>query len=171
MKTYSIKWWTLFAKSKLLLPADGKCCFSKSRMVHINSTISRNGYLNFLRVSCSVGGVKVSIVAFQAIDPGSIPGWRKILILIFLYYYYCAYKLNHPNKLLFTFSSYVSRCVGGVKVSIVASQAIDPGSIPGRRKFLISIIFGNLRHQRGIIALQYVWCRFEDHRLYGILLI
>lgn len=25
----------------------------------------------------SVGGVKVSIVAFQAIDPGSIPGWRK----------------------------------------------------------------------------------------------
>ena len=27
----------------------------------------------------SVGGVKVSIVAFQAIDPGSIPGWRIIL--------------------------------------------------------------------------------------------
>ena len=25
----------------------------------------------------SVGGVKVSIVAFQAIDPGSIPGWRS----------------------------------------------------------------------------------------------
>ena len=44
--------------------------------------------------------------------------------------------------------------VGGVKVSIVASQAIDPGSIPGRRKFLISIIFGNLRRHRGIITLQ-----------------
>ena len=29
--------------------------------------------------SCDVGGVKVSIVAFQAIDPGSIPGWRIIL--------------------------------------------------------------------------------------------
>ena len=27
----------------------------------------------------SVGGVKVSIVAFQAIDPGSIPGWRIFL--------------------------------------------------------------------------------------------
>ena len=26
----------------------------------------------------SVGGVKVSIVAFQAIDPGSIPGWRTL---------------------------------------------------------------------------------------------
>lgn len=26
-----------------------------------------------------VGGVKVSIVAFQAIDPGSIPGWRSLL--------------------------------------------------------------------------------------------
>ena len=29
----------------------------------------------------SVGGVKVSIVAFQAIDPGSIPGWRKIFYI------------------------------------------------------------------------------------------
>ena len=28
----------------------------------------------------SVGGVKVSIVAFQAIDPGSIPGWRSFLV-------------------------------------------------------------------------------------------
>ena len=28
----------------------------------------------------SVGGVKVSIVAFQAIDPGSIPGWRTFYI-------------------------------------------------------------------------------------------
>ena len=27
--------------------------------------------------------------------------------------------------------------VGGVKVSIVAFQAIDPGSIPGRRTFLL----------------------------------
>ena len=30
----------------------------------------------------SVGGVKVSIVAFQAIDPGSIPGWRTFLTLM-----------------------------------------------------------------------------------------
>ena len=28
-----------------------------------------------------VGGVKVGIVAFQAIDPGSIPGWRKFFKL------------------------------------------------------------------------------------------
>ena len=34
---------------------------------------SRNGSVD------RVGGVKVSIVAFQAIDPGSIPGWRIIL--------------------------------------------------------------------------------------------
>ena len=29
--------------------------------------------------SSSVGGVKVSMVAFQAVDPGSIPGWRTFL--------------------------------------------------------------------------------------------
>ena len=34
----------------------------------------RNGSVN------RVGGVKVSIVAFQAIDPGSIPGWRSFLV-------------------------------------------------------------------------------------------
>ena len=30
-------------------------------------------------VICSVGGVKVSMVAFQAVDPGSIPGRRSLL--------------------------------------------------------------------------------------------
>ena len=33
----------------------------------------------FSYLTTSVGGVKVSIVAFQAIDPGSIPGWRTVL--------------------------------------------------------------------------------------------
>ena len=34
-----------------------------------------SGFATLLRHACrSVGGVKVSIVAFQAIDPGSIPG-------------------------------------------------------------------------------------------------
>lgn len=31
----------------------------------------------------SVGGVKVSMVAFQAVDPGSIPGWRMFFFLTF----------------------------------------------------------------------------------------
>ena len=35
------------------------------------------GYVNHERVS----GVAVSIVAFQAIDPGSTPGWRSTLFL------------------------------------------------------------------------------------------
>jgi hypothetical protein len=30
----------------------------------------------------SDGGIEVSMVAFQAVDPGSIPGHRKIIILI-----------------------------------------------------------------------------------------
>ena len=29
--------------------------------------------------SCGVGGIVVSIAAFQAVDPGSIPGRRTIL--------------------------------------------------------------------------------------------
>ena len=33
-----------------------------------------------------------------------------------------------------TLTSVNKKCVGGVKVSMVAFQAIDPGSIPGRRK-------------------------------------
>ena len=35
-----------------------------------------------------VGGVMVSIVAFQAVDPGSIPGQR---IPFFLYFFYSLY--------------------------------------------------------------------------------
>ena len=31
--------------------------------------------------------------------------------------------------------------VGGVMVSMVAFQAVDPGSIPGRRKFFVKIFF------------------------------
>ena len=34
--------------------------------------------------SCGVGGIVVSIAAFQAVDPGSIPGRRTILFLLHL---------------------------------------------------------------------------------------
>ena len=33
------------------------------------------------------------------------------------------------------------RCVGGIMVSIAAFQAVDPGSIPGRRRTLLENIF------------------------------
>ena len=33
--------------------------------------------------SCGVGGIVVSIAAFQAVDPGSIPGRRNILFLLY----------------------------------------------------------------------------------------
>ena len=35
----------------------------------------------FVSEGCSVGGVMVSIDAFQALDPGSIPGHRKLFLL------------------------------------------------------------------------------------------
>ena len=34
-----------------------------------------------IRLTTGVGGVKVSMVAFQAVDPGSIPGRRNFLPL------------------------------------------------------------------------------------------
>ena len=51
-------------------------------------------WLNFIVFSLSVGGIMVSIAAFQAVDPGSIPGRRKtfleIFFLIFLIVWYGA---------------------------------------------------------------------------------
>ena len=47
-------------------------CWFAYGVVIISQEIFHSEY----RSSYSVGGVKVSIVAFQAIDPGSIPGWR-----------------------------------------------------------------------------------------------
>ena len=41
---------------------------------------------------------------------------------------------------------FLDQCVGGIVVSIAAFQAVDPGSIPGRRKCLVffpKIILGN----------------------------
>lgn len=38
-----------------------------------------SGYLMGSHVPLSVGGVTVSMVAFQAVDPGSIPGRRSFV--------------------------------------------------------------------------------------------
>ena len=49
------------------------------------------------------------------------------------------------------------KCVAGVMVSIVAFQAVDPGSIPGRRIFLISsmfdsVLFYSVAHQTFFVS-------------------
>ena len=43
-------------------------------------------------------------------------------------------KVKHIKK---AHIAYLDICVGGVKVSMVAFQAVDPGSIPGRRTRLL----------------------------------
>ena len=48
----------------------------------------------------SVGGVKVSIVAFQAIDPGSIPGWRTFEIEHILFWKVEVHKILSHQKTL-----------------------------------------------------------------------
>ena len=58
------------------------------------------------------------IVAIQAIDPGSTPAHRNLLI-----------RRKKGGK----FS------VGGIAVRIVAFQAIDQGSTPGQRNLFISL--------------------------------
>ena len=41
-------------------------------------------YFSVLLLHQSVGGIVVSIAAFQAVDPGSIPGRRKIYFFCFI---------------------------------------------------------------------------------------
>ena len=43
----------------------------------------KSGYLMGSHVTSSVGGVTVSMVAFQAVDPGSIPGRRSFIEFTF----------------------------------------------------------------------------------------
>ncbi len=44
--------------------------------------------LNELQLLTSVGGIVVSIAAFQAVDPGSIPGRRKFFIFEFAFEFF-----------------------------------------------------------------------------------
>ena len=49
--------------------------------MRIGKTLTFNNWIEeeiliFYRIDKSVGGVMVSMVAFQAVDPGSIPGRR-----------------------------------------------------------------------------------------------
>ena len=58
------------------------------------------------------------------------------------------------------------KCVAGVMVSIVAFQAVDPGSIPGRRIFLMSsmfdsVLFYSVAHQTFFVS--FVTKRVSTH--------
>ena len=67
---------------------------------------NKNNLVNIqvFSIPTSVGGVKVSIVAFQAIDPGSIPGWRKVLLLSALKWLQCF----SDNACVLTFTTLLS---------------------------------------------------------------
>ena len=65
-------------------PWIGECVF-----VYIN-------HLAHLKV-VGVGGVKVSIVAFQAIDPGSIPGQRTFF---FFFFFFFSFRYFHSLHVL-----------------------------------------------------------------------
>ena len=51
--------------------------------------------LSIWSISAGVGGVTVSMVAFQAVDPGSIPG-RRILVCFPLILIDCLPDENNP---------------------------------------------------------------------------
>ena len=46
-----------------------------------------------------------------------------------------AAEISNASKIKLTFSTSALVSVGGIMVSIAAFQAVDPGSIPGRRNF------------------------------------
>ena len=79
----------------------------------------------------------VSIAASQAVDPGSIPGRRNCFFVSNLVRIYTKYLFILTGKC--TIGKCTIESVGGIMVSIAASQAVDPGSIPGRRNcFFVS---------------------------------
>jgi hypothetical protein len=49
-------------------------------------------------------------------------------------------------------------CVGGIMVSIAAFQAVDPGSIPGRRMFFLSSFYHSVKKNAQV-------CRDQDSNL------
>ena len=55
----------------------------------------RSMFLIHDNLSSSVGGVKVSMVAFQAVDPGSIPG-RRIFIFFIYFFFSTSYAVIMP---------------------------------------------------------------------------
>ena len=100
-----------------------------------------------------VSGVMVSIVAFQAVDRGSIPCWRNFVVT-------CNSHQIKQEKTLKNVRQAAAPAgtsrhqqapagVSGVMASIVAFQAVDRGSIPRCRNCLFAFL--NSRWQfRGI---------------------
>ena len=70
-------------------------CAQSAKHVLVNSVGSYNDpHINFIQFcGVSVGGIVVSIAAFQAVDPGSIPG-RRILCEYSSILFWIVYILN-----------------------------------------------------------------------------
>ena len=94
-----------------------------------------------------VSGVMVSIVAFQAVDRGSIPCWRNFVVT-------CNSHQIKQEKTLKNVRQAAAPAgtsrhqqapagVSGVMASIVAFQAVDRGSIPRWRIFFTILIHKN----------------------------
>ena len=81
----------------------------------------------------SVSGIMVSIAAFQAVDLGLIPGRRRYFQI-----HYIFIACNFKQMMQKTDKGFATghRSVGDIMVSIAAFQAVDPGSIPSRRRYL-----------------------------------
>ena len=80
--------------------------FIAADTAHHNLTLSLSvlcfglGFLQFLHrftLHLRIGGIVVSIAAFQAVDPGSIPGQRKLFNQIFYALNLERAGLHHPT--------------------------------------------------------------------------
>ena len=107
--------------------------------------------------SCGVGGIVVSIAAFQAVDPRSIPGRRNILFLL------CLFKKHRGRQFrsFLIFSRFrclpeeitrTKRCVG---------RESNPGQLLGRQ--LCSPLY-HRRHTKILISISLLGHR--DRKLY-----
>ena len=108
-----------------------------------------------------------SIAASQAVDPGSIPGQcsklslhpsvvfesrdmdRRSKVPVPFSHFPVKYgESMHDIAILegFAHLNACNTCVGGIVVSIAAFQAVDPGSIPGRRNLFFDFSHRNISH-------------------------
>ena len=100
--------------------------------------------LFLLVYSRSVSGIMVSIAAFQAVDPGSIPGWRSFFPSYFLFSVEVSYTIE-MNKMLF--------------YNLLQGASIIIQALPYLMKFIFECSFMFFSNRD--VVFYYIWGRWK----------
>ena len=78
-----VVYWSALLPAKGLIPSHQINIFLFFSPFSLNTSTPEYDYILHRKETTSDGGIMVSIAAFQAVDPGSIPGRRNVLNFIF----------------------------------------------------------------------------------------